>query len=73
MDGRSQSARGLGESGYVDGSGAVARSSVGTREDVRGGKSYSLFAFGLLDGKDAAMFKVSPNEDKIVKGSMGYK
>lgn len=40
---------------------------------LAGGKSYSLFAFGLLDGKEAAMFKVSPNEDKIVKGSMGYK
>jgi hypothetical protein len=40
---------------------------------VAGGKSYSLFAFGLLDGKEAAAFKVSPNEDKIVKGSMGYK
>lgn len=40
---------------------------------VAGGKSYSLFAFGLLDGKDTAAFKVTPNEDKIVKGSMGYK
>jgi hypothetical protein len=40
---------------------------------VAGGKSYSVFAFGLLDGKDAAAFKLTPNEDKIVKGSMGYK
>ena len=40
---------------------------------VAGGKTYSVFAFGLLDGKDAAAFKLTPNEDKVVKGSMGFK
>ena len=39
---------------------------------VAGGKSYSVFALGLLDGKDAAAFKLQPNEDKVVKGSMGF-
>ena len=40
---------------------------------VAGGKTYSVFAFGLLDGKGAAAFKLTPNEDKVVMGSMGFK
>ena len=40
---------------------------------VAGGKTYSVFALGLLDGKGAAAFKLTPNEDKVVMGSMGFK
>jgi hypothetical protein len=39
---------------------------------VAGGKTYSVFAFGLLDGKGASAFKLTPNEDKVVAGSMGF-
>ncbi len=39
---------------------------------VAGGKTYSVFAFGLLNGKGKAAFKLTPNEDKVVMGSMGF-
>ena len=40
---------------------------------VAGGETYGVFAFGLLNGGGAAAFKLTPNEDKVVMGSMGFK
>ena len=40
---------------------------------VAGGKSYSVFAFGIVGEKGAMAFAVVPNEDKVVANSMAAK
>ncbi len=40
---------------------------------VAGGKSYSVFAFGIVGGKGDMAFAVIPNEDKVVADSMAAK